>query len=74
MTENHALCQAMTVSSPKLDRLVAAAEAAGALGAKMSGAGRGGNAIALVTAEKETAVRQACLEAGAIKILASSLT
>jgi mevalonate kinase len=74
MTENHALCQAMTVSSPELDHLVKTAESAGALGAKMSGAGRGGNAIALVTAETEAAVRQACLDAGAKSVLASTLT
>ena len=37
------------VSSPELERLVTAARAAGALGAKLSGGGCGGNAIALVT-------------------------
>lgn len=39
---NHALCQELTVSSPELDSLVVAARGAGALGAKMSGTGRGG--------------------------------
>ena len=48
MTQNHALLQKMTVSAPELDRLVTTAMQAGALGAKMSGAGRGGNMIALV--------------------------
>ena len=49
MDENHALLQEIGVSCPELDALVAAARAAGALGAKLSGGGRGGNMIALVT-------------------------
>lgn len=40
--ENHILCQELTVSCKELDDLVLAARAAGALGAKMSGTGRGG--------------------------------
>jgi len=48
MNQNHMLLQQMTVSSPELDCLVEAAREAGALGAKMSGGGRGGNMIALV--------------------------
>jgi mevalonate kinase len=66
MTENQRLLEQMTVSSPELERLVAAALEAGALGAKLSGAGRGGNMIALVEGERgETAVRPALLAAGA---------
>jgi mevalonate kinase len=42
MNKNHALLQELTVSSPELDRLVEAARGAGALGAKLSGGGRGG--------------------------------
>jgi len=49
MDENHALLQHLGVSCPELDGLVEAARAGGALGAKMSGAGWGGNVIALVT-------------------------
>ncbi len=74
MYDNHKILQEMTVSSPELDNLVNAAKTAGALGAKMSGAGRGGNAIALVTTKSETAVRQALLQAGARTVLASVLT
>ncbi len=74
MTKNHALLVAMSVSSPELDRLVAAALAAGALGAKLSGAGRGGNMIALVTEKTETAVRQALLEAGARQVMLSVMS
>ena len=71
MTENQALLVEMTVSSPELDSLVQAAQAAGALGAKLSGAGRGGNMIALVTADTETAVYQALYAAGAKTVLSS---
>lgn len=48
MNINHSLLQELTVSSPELDNLVLAARKAGALGAKLSGGGRGGNMIALV--------------------------
>ena len=56
MNENHALLREIGVSCPELDALVAAARAAGAAGAKLSGAGRGGNMIALVTANTEAQV------------------
>jgi mevalonate kinase len=48
MDENHALLQELGVSCPELDRLVAVARGAGAMGAKMSGSGWGGNVIALI--------------------------
>ncbi|MEJ2748562.1 MAG: mevalonate kinase, partial [Anaerolineae bacterium] len=70
MTANQRLLEEMTVSSPELERLVAAALPAGALGAKLSGAGRGGNMIALVKDEgMETAVHEALLAAGAKTVL-----
>lgn len=69
MTENQALLREMTVSSPALDQLVTAALEADALGAKLSGAGRGGNIIALVTPETETAVGQALHAAGAYSLI-----
>ena len=47
MNENHILCQKLTVSCDELDRLVDAARSAGAVGAKMSGTGRGGLMVAL---------------------------
>ena len=53
MTENHKLLRDLTVSSPLLDNLVDSAIQAGALGAKLSGGGRGGNMIALVTEESQ---------------------
>ena len=65
MNENHALLQSLTVSSPELDRLVSAARKAGALGAKLSGGGRGGNMIALVERENADEVSSALISAGA---------
>jgi mevalonate kinase len=47
MDQNHAALQELGVSSEKLDEIVVAARAAGALGAKLTGAGGGGCAIAL---------------------------
>lgn len=73
MEENQTWLQQMTVSSKEIDRLVEAAMEAGALGAKLSGAGRGGNMIALVTETSETAVREALASAGALKILATTV-
>ncbi len=73
MVENHALLQQMTVSSPELDYLVDEALQAGALGAKLSGAGRGGNMIALVLPEMKTAVSNALHHAGAKSILTTTL-
>lgn len=63
MDQNQALLAQLTVSSPELDRLVSAARNAGALGAKLSGGGRGGNMIALV--EEGTAERVATALAAA---------
>lgn len=67
MTENHRLLQSLTVSSDALDRIVQAACTGGALGAKLSGGGRGGSLIALVQPEQAEAVAAAMLDAGAIK-------
>jgi mevalonate kinase len=65
MNQNHTLLQELTVSSLELDTLVEAARKAGALGAKMSGGGRGGNMIALVKADRAEAVSMSLMEAGA---------
>lgn len=65
MNENHALLRGMKVSSPELDNLVETARIAGALGAKMSGGGRGGNMIALVQPKKAGEVARALNDAGA---------
>jgi len=69
MDENHALLRQMNVSSPALERLVRAARAAGALGAKLSGGGRGGNMIALTRPEMTEAVTGSLKEAGAKQVI-----
>jgi len=70
MSFNHDLLQRLGVSCAELDRLVAAARAAGALGAKLSGGGGGGCMMALVE-EGPTidAVRTALAAAGAQRVL-----
>lgn len=73
MNENHALLVEMTVSSAVLDRLADAAVAAGALGAKLSGAGRGGNLIALVEEASEAEVCAALLANGAARLFRSDV-
>lgn len=65
MNHNHSLLQEMTVSSAELDRLVTVANDAGALGAKLSGGGRGGNMIALVPPEMAEGVASSLKAAGA---------
>src|SRR5271157_2245402 len=74
MNKNHALLQQMTVSSPELDRLVSAARSAGAEGAKLSGGGRGGNMIALVQPEMTEKVSQALYQAGAKRVLITTVS
>ena len=69
MDQNHTLLQEMTVSSPELDKLVLAARKAGALGAKLSGGGRGGNMIALVKPETSESVANSLMEAGARRVI-----
>lgn len=74
MNANHALLQEMTVSSPELDSLVAAARMSGATGAKMSGGGRGGNMIALVEKENAPAVAEALMSAGAKRTIVTTIS
>ena len=74
MDENHAMLRSMKVSSPELDHLVEAARAGGALGAKMSGGGRGGNMIALAQASNAGAVARALKEAGATNTIITRIT
>ncbi len=73
MNRNHALLQQLDVSCPELDALVSAARDAGALGAKLSGAGRGGNMLALVTEDTEQAVRAALEAAGAKRVIGTTV-
>jgi mevalonate kinase len=73
MSRNHALLQEIGVSSPALDSLVQAALEAGAWGAKLSGAGLGGTMLALAPAERQEAIGQALLRAGAVQTLATQV-
>jgi mevalonate kinase len=73
MDENHRLLADMGVSSPELDRLVAAAREAGALGAKLSGGGRGGNMIALVQPRDAESIANALLAAGVVNAIITSV-
>lgn len=70
MNENQRLLRQLGISSPALDTLVEASMAAGALGAKLSGGGMGGNMIALLEQESSCqAVSQALTGAGAARIV-----
>jgi mevalonate kinase len=73
MNENQDLLGKMGISCPELDRLVTAALSAGALGAKLSGGGRGGNMIALVRSEAAASVAQALERNGAIRTISTSV-
>jgi len=73
MDRNHDLLRQLTVSSGALDRLCAAARAAGALGAKLSGGGRGGNIIALVDEDRAGSVADALLAAGAANVIRTAV-
>jgi mevalonate kinase len=56
MTRNHELLVQLGVSTPRLDRAVQTALGSGALGAKLTGAGGGGCALALVDPEQHARV------------------
>ena len=74
MDQNHEYLQALTVSSPELDKLVEAARNAGALGAKLSGSGRGGNMIALVEQSNAESVAGALMSAGAKRTIITEIS
>jgi mevalonate kinase len=61
---NQLILEKIGVSCPELERLIEAALAAGALGAKLSGSGGGGIMIALVEPEQQGAVAAAIEAAG----------
>jgi len=73
MNQNQVLLQRMGVSGPALERLIGAARRAGALGAKLSGGGRGGVMIAAVDEEAVPRVRDALVAAGAAQVFATRL-
>jgi galactokinase/mevalonate kinase-like predicted kinase len=70
MNENHRIVSELGGSGPENDALIAAARGAGALGAKLAGAGGGGTIIALTTDPQRVWV--ALLDAGADCLLEPS--
>jgi len=64
MNENHKLLMQIGISTPQIDRLVEGARDAGALGAKLTGAGGGGCMIALSRLEDRDKIAEAIVEAG----------
>lgn len=69
MNQNQSLLLDLGVSTPTLELLIEAAGAAGAIGVKVSGAGLGGNIIALVDQDSQRAVKRALIANGASKVL-----
>jgi mevalonate kinase len=72
-TSTHLLLQEIGVSTPQLDRMVEAANAAGAGGAKLSGGGGGGNMIALVEPATARTVAAALYAAGAVRVILTTV-
>jgi mevalonate kinase len=73
MNENQELLETLGVSSPELEQLIEAARQAGAVGAKLSGAGWGGNMIALAPPDVAPTVAQALTEAGAMGVIVTEV-
>lgn len=64
MKANHRLLQDLGVSTKKLDQMCQSAIAAGAYGAKLSGAGGGDCMIAIVPKDKSEQVKKAIIQSG----------
>jgi len=73
LTANQERLRQIGVSSPELERLIGAALQAGAAGAKLCGAGRGGNMIALVSPRTQANVVEALTAAGARGVILARL-
>jgi mevalonate kinase len=74
MNRNQTLLERMGVSCTELEKLVLAARTAGALGAKLSGAGRGGCMVALAgDAEQAGRLKAAIEQAGAKMCIVSGM-
>ncbi len=67
MNVNHGLLNAIGVSTPELENMVSLARAAGATGAKLTGAGGGGSIVALCPGKVEQV--RAALEAAGFRTL-----
>jgi mevalonate kinase len=73
MKENQGLLEQVGVSNPTLEKLISAANNNGAYGAKLSGAGMGGNIIALVPDDLIGYIQTSLLQAGAVRIFQTTL-
>ncbi len=71
MDDNQARLADLGVSTPDLERLIGAARSAGALGAKLSGGGLGGNVIALVPGQADKRVADALRSVGASRVIST---
>jgi mevalonate kinase len=73
MSLNHEILDRLGVSLPTLDRLVDIAIKNGALGAKLSGGGLGGNIIVLTLPEKAEEISQELMNQGAGQTIITTL-
>jgi len=73
MDANQKLLRLLDVSSPELEGLIEAAKQGGALGAKLVGAGRGGNMAAVVTEETAGQVSMMLRLAGAKNVIVTEV-
>lgn len=73
MNQNQVLLEALGVSSSEIEHLVKHAQEAGAFGAKLSGAGQGGNIIVLIKPDQEKIITEALRRAGAEKIISTRI-
>jgi mevalonate kinase len=73
MDANHGVLRKMGVSCAELDTLVTTARRAGAWGAKLSGGGRGGNMIALVSPARAEGIAKALQAAGAVRTIVTEV-
>jgi mevalonate kinase len=73
INQNQLLLEALGVSSPEIELMVKHAQEAGAFGAKLSGAGQGGNIIVLIEPDQEKIITEALHRAGAKKIISTRI-
>ena len=69
MNQNQEILSTLGVSHKVLDHLIDVAVSHGAFGAKLSGAGQGGNIIALVENNKAPSIAEKLITAGAVKTI-----
>ena len=73
MNKNQHYLEKINVSSPALSKMINSSKKNGAIGAKLSGAGIGGNIIALVPENNLNQVKTALKNAGATQVFSTTL-